>query len=200
MVAYVFDKLLAQGVRAGQIPARTQAARDWYRDEAERTTVTQAQVMKPEDKARFRGKHIIGEMYMFQYNPKWKKTLPYYDIFPCVFPIDDAPGGFLGINMHYLPLKMRALLMDALYGVTTNKKYDNKTKLRLSYDLLNGASKFRWFKPCIKHYLKSQMNSRLLNISASEWDIAIFLPLARFKKATQQQVWKESQQIIKGRK
>jgi len=90
--------------------------------------------------------------------------------------------------------------MDALYGVTTNKKYDNKTKLRLSYDLLNGASKFRWFKPCIKHYLKSQMNSRLLNISASEWDIAIFLPLARFKKATQQQVWKESQQIIKGRK
>jgi len=44
------------------------------------------------------------------------------------------------------------------------------------------------------------MNSRLLNISASEWDIAIFLPLARFKKATQQQVWKESQQIIKGRK
>ena len=34
MSSYVFDRLITQGVRAGQIPARTQEARNWYRDKA----------------------------------------------------------------------------------------------------------------------------------------------------------------------
>jgi hypothetical protein len=33
-MAYVFDKLLAQGIRSGQIPARTKKARQWFRDTA----------------------------------------------------------------------------------------------------------------------------------------------------------------------
>ena len=33
-MAIVFDEILTKGVRAGQIPAREQKARNWYRDAA----------------------------------------------------------------------------------------------------------------------------------------------------------------------
>ena len=33
-MAEIFDNILAAGVRKGQIPARTQAARDWFRQKA----------------------------------------------------------------------------------------------------------------------------------------------------------------------
>ena len=34
MVAKVFDDILLKGLRSGQVPARTQDARNWYRDQA----------------------------------------------------------------------------------------------------------------------------------------------------------------------
>ena len=34
MVAYVFDTILQRGVAAGEVPARTRAARDWFRETA----------------------------------------------------------------------------------------------------------------------------------------------------------------------
>ena len=46
MVSKVFDEILAQGVRAGQIPARTQDARDWFRNRARSTRVTPEAVVK----------------------------------------------------------------------------------------------------------------------------------------------------------
>ena len=32
----------------------------------------------------------IGGFYLYQYDPKWKDKLPWYDIFPLVFPFDYA--------------------------------------------------------------------------------------------------------------
>src|SRR5712671_604576 len=29
----------------------------------------------------------IGKMVLFKYDPKWKNTLEYYDIYPLIFPI-----------------------------------------------------------------------------------------------------------------
>ncbi len=47
MPSYIFDTMLTKGVRAGQIPARTQAARQWYRDTAqEMSRVNQSQIFK----------------------------------------------------------------------------------------------------------------------------------------------------------
>ena len=92
-------------------------------------------------------------MYTFFYDPKTKKDLPYYDRFPLIFKIKNVSGGFLGINMHYLPPQLRARLMDALYPLVTNRKYDETTRLRLTYDVLNSAAKYRFFKPTIKKYL-----------------------------------------------
>ena len=86
--------------------------------------------------------------------------------------------------------------MDALYEITTNQKYDDSTRLRLSYQLLNSASKYRYFKPTFKKYLNKHVRSRFVEINPSEWDIALFLPVERFEKASKSTVWKDSRNMI----
>lgn len=204
MAAQIFDQVLAKGIRAGNVPARTAKAREWYRNQAKamaksgaKSGVTGENVLK-QSKSTMTGTPRMGNMYLFEYDAKHKDKLPYWDRFPLIFPINKAKGGFMGINVHYLPPILRARLMDALYGTLTNKKYDETTRLQISYELLNSASKFKEFKPCIKHYLNSQMRSRFAYISPSEWDIALFLPMAKFVGASKQKVYADSRKIIRG--
>jgi hypothetical protein len=139
----------------------------------------------------------VGRMYLFMYDPKMKDELPYYDRFPLIFPFKRVHGGFYGINLHYLPHVLRARLMDNLYTLANNKNSDDTTKLRLSYALLNKATKFRYFKPCVKHYLNSHVKTRFLWIPADQWETALFLPLEKFVGATKQQVWRDSRRMVK---
>jgi len=196
MVAYVFDKLLATGIRSGQVPARTKAARSWFRDSAASMARVSRQGLVS-DKDRLRSSVLIGGMYMFFYDPKYKKTLPYYDRFPLVVVIERYKDGFLGLNLHYLPPVARAKLMDALYTISNNKKYDETTRMRVSYDMLKSASKFRGYKPCVKHYLNEHLRSKLAYVNATEWDIALFLPTEQFKKAGTSEVWADSKQRMR---
>ena len=68
-MAIIFDDLLAKGVRAGEIPARTDGARSWYRDKARTTRVTPDRLIKS-DKERLTSKVMVGRMYHFFYDPK----------------------------------------------------------------------------------------------------------------------------------
>ena len=140
-----------------------------------------------------------GNMYMFFYDPKMKDTLPYYDRFPLVFPINRAKGGFLGLNMHYLPYKLRATLMDALYDVASNDKFDETTKIKASYGILNSATKYKEFQPTIKHYLSDHVVTKFVYINPVEWDVALFLPVEKFVGANRTKVWEDSKKIIRGR-
>lgn len=199
--ARIFDEVLLKGVRSGQMPAKTDQARDWYRDAAKGFSRGQADPQKiirgmPRD--RYNENFRIGQMYMFGYDAKHKATLPYWDRYPLIFPINRAKGGFLGLNMHYLPPPLRAQLMDALYSVSSNRKYDESTRLRINYEILNGSAKFRAFKPCVKHYLKSQVKTKLVYIHPTEWDIALFLPTARWQGANAKTVYADSRKIIRG--
>ena len=195
MPTNIFDTILANGIRAGQIPARQNAAREWYRAKARGTVVSPESLIK-EEKARYRNTITIGKMYLFQYDPKHKATLPYYDTFPVIFPVDLAEVGFYGLNLHYLPIKLRAQLMNALYQLSSNTKYDDKTKLQISYKILKAASKYSLFKPTFKHYLTDHVRSRFIEITSSEWDIAAFLPVQRFQKASQSKIWSDSRKLI----
>lgn len=196
-MAVLFDEILTKGVRAGQIPAREQRARNWYREAAKDfRKVNESELMRG-DKSRLTSQPQVGSMYMFYYDAKHKATLPYWDRFPLVFPFQKVDGGFLGINLHYLPHTLRAKLMDGLYDVTTNERYDERTKLDISYNLLKNASRFSYFKPCVKHYLTGQLKSRFLYIYPSEWDIALFLPLERFQGASKTKVWSDSRKALR---
>jgi hypothetical protein len=194
----IFDNILIQGARQGIIPARTVAAREWYRSAAGKLTsnITPGVFEKRTDEARKVSTMEYGYMYAFRYDPKMKKELPYYDTFPLIFPVRMDSDGFLGINFHYLPPVLRAKLMNALYSTLTNKKYDDTTKVRISYSILQSASKYRYFKPMLKKYLRSHVRSQFLEIQVNEWDMAIFLPTESFRKADTGRVWEESRKQL----
>ena len=201
-MAIIFTDLLQKGIDRGIVPAKTQEARDWFREAARNVparkvsptrVITQAQVTQGRQKTR------IGGMYLFGYDPKTKKDLPYYDTFPLIFPIEPTEDGFLGMNMHYLPLRQRAILMDALFDLTNNQKYDETTRLRLSYNILKSSSKYRLFEPCLKRYLNSHVKTRFVQIPADQWDIALFLPMDRFIKANRTKVYSDSLKRVRTR-
>jgi hypothetical protein len=170
-------------------------ARNWLRQKAAevrnvnpKATITQGPLLT--------NRIITGEMYLFAYDPKTKEDLPYYDRFPLVFPFRKVKGGFYGINMHYLPPLLRAKLMDALYDTINNDKMDETTRLRINYRILQSAAKFRFFEPCVKHYLNNHVKSRFLKVDPTQWDVALFLPLERFAKASKLKVYADSKNKI----
>ena len=195
-MASIFDTSITKGVRSGQIPARTQEAREWYRQTAKEVGKVNERKLFENHKDRMTSTPIVGNMYLFQYDAKHKDTLPYWDRLPLIFPFRSVKGGFYGINLHYLPLQMRAKLMDGLYDLANNTRYDESTRLNLNYQLLVGAAKTRYISPCVKMYLTSHVQSRFMYIYPSEWDIALFLPLARFEKRTANHVHAQSRKMV----
>lgn len=191
----LFQKLELEAFRAGITP-RTRESREWFRKRAQRLTRLNRNALMREDELDRGNDQVVGSMYMFFYDPKTKDTLPYYDKFPLVIVIGPAKGGFYGLNLHYLPPTLRAKFLDSLLDITSNDKYDQTTKFRLSYDVLKRASRFKYFKPCIKHYLTEHVRSQFAKVSAPEWEIAAFLPTASWAKASSSAVYKDSRRMI----
>lgn len=133
----------------------------------------------------------VGSMYTYVYSAKHWKTLPYFDKLPLIFMVEPYDNGFLGINLHYLPPKIRALFMYRLLSLANNKRYDESTRLKLSYQLLKVGSTRAIMKPCLKRYLYDHIRSPVLYIPASEWEPAIMLRTQSFTKAYTK-VWKDS--------
>lgn len=196
MADYVFQKIIKRGEKKGFSPLESRQAIEWYRNTAKKTRVSSESFINRAENERLRKRPTIGRMYSFLYDPKTKDTLPYYDKFPLIFMIGPAPKGFMGINLHYLPPILRAQLMNSLYDLLNNNKYDETTKLRISYDVLSKASKYRFFKPCVKRYLTNHVRSRLIMIYPEEWDIALMLPTQKFVGASSNKVWGDSRNAI----
>lgn len=196
MATYIFQKIATEG--KAQNFSDDEESRDWYRDKAQSIkSVNMKRELRNRDRAFSKMVETdIGRMYMFQYDPKGKDTLPYYDVFPLIFVLEKYNDGFLGMNLHYLPPIFRARLMDKLYQIERNDALRESKKLRLSYGLLNSVSRYKYFRPTVKRYLNSQVRSRYLWIPYEEWDIALMLPTQRFRKGQASVVWRDSKQFI----
>lgn len=188
-MAYLIDRLKTSLGDQGYQP-RSQLARSWLKKKIQELKPTRQGLMS--DRERLRNSTFIGRMYFYFYDAKTKDKLPYWDRFPLVIPIERYGDGFLGLNLHYIHPKSRLILLDKLSEYATNSRYDEKTRLRLSYDVLSKASKAFEASPCIKRYLFSQIESRFLEITADEWDIAVLLPFENFQGASKNKVWSDS--------
>jgi len=153
------------------------------------------------DKTRKTRRFVMGGLYHFFYDPLMKdgNRLPYYDIFPLAIPLQKDIDGFLALNLHYLPVKYRALFMEKLMNFASLNAEDDPKRINVTYDILNATKRYSEFKPCIKKYLNSQIQSKIIAIEPFEWETALFLPTAMFKGATQSKIHKESINKIKGR-
>jgi hypothetical protein len=134
---------------------------------------------------------------MFVYNPKLRKQLPVYDRFPMIFVLEFRRQSFLGINLHYLPLTMRARLFNELTILLNTQNINENTRLRLSYQIIKNATKFHNALPLIREYDNKYVRSRLLEVHARDWEIALFLPADQFKKKGRHTVWSETRKEIR---
>jgi len=188
-MAYLIERIKQQLAKSGYEP-RTTAARDWLRSKIKDLKPTRQALLN--DKERLKTNTIIGRMYFYYYDPKLKDELPYYDRFPLVIPIERYQDGFLGLNLHYISPRQRIELLDALSDFANNSKYDETTRFRLSWNKLKTIGKSFKAKPCVKRYLFKHVDSRFLEITADEWDIAALLPFQNFQGATANKVYNDS--------
>jgi hypothetical protein len=188
-MAKLLDRIKTSLAKEGLTP-RTNASRAWLRAKVKDLKPTSSGLMT--DRQRLKTTSMIGKMYFYFYDPKTKESMPYYDQFPLVIPIEKYNDGFLGLNLHYIHPKHRMILLDKLSDTMSNDTYDEKTKLKINYRYLAAASRIFEANPCIKRYLFTQIQSRFLEITADEWDIAAMLPLESFVGATTSKVYADS--------
>ena len=167
-MATVFDKILDKTTGPKSY--------DWYRRQVRSMTTPGARSLIRSGKATLRPKY--GIMNLFGYDPKHKDKLPYYDTFPLILPLEPAKGGFIGLNFHYLKPGARVAFLRSLANEATDKRFDKKTRYNINWR--NNT----FMRKTAKHYLFNHVRTSFLNITAEEMAIAIFLPVARFKKGS----------------
>jgi len=174
-------------------------SRSWFEQQVNILTkqgLTPNNVMAGDSKALV-NKIQPGHLYMFVYDPKLKKELPYYDRFPLVFPYARTPDGFMGLNMHYLPYALRIQLLDNLLIYRSNKRMDETTRLKYSWQVIDGVSRFKGARPCIKQYLIGHVRTQFRKVDSSDWGTAMLLPVERFIGASKQEIWAQSRKIMR---
>ena len=191
----LFKTVEYEAFRAGITP-RTRQSREWFRKKVQNMRGINRRALMGEDPITKTADSITGSMYMFFYDAKHRDKLPYWDSFPLVIAVGPAEKGFYGLNLHYLPIELRAKFLDSLMDITNNTKYDESTRFNITYSQLKRASKMKYFKPCFKHYLTSQVEGQFAYIPPPEWEIATFLPVAQWNKGSQSQVYKDSRSMI----
>jgi hypothetical protein len=173
-----------------QSVAGTERSVQWYQAQVRKLgTINVNKILREGNKV-----NVIfpGEMYLFQYDPKTKDQLPYYDIYPLVLPFRKMENGFLGINLHYLPYAVRMFTLKQLNSFVNNRRMDETTRVRLSWRLLESSIKFEPAKACVKHYISEQLQTRMMKIDYPDWIIASQLPVERFIGANKTTVWRDT--------
>ncbi len=181
-----------------KIKAKSGQAIDWFKSIVKKTQKAafpassgRKEIMTDRNIGVSAGKPTIGQLYLFQYDAKWKEILPYWDMWPLIFPFSLASNGFYGINLHYLPPNARAALMIRLIKAQGGAgNMDENFKLKLNYNII---TTFKPAIPCIKRYLFSQVQGKgLYGISGEDWSYAAALPLQKFQKESAKYVWQQS--------
>jgi exonuclease I len=178
----IIEKLHNELLRSG-ITGKNRESRKWLIGKAQalasgHASLNRQSIIKNAD--RVRG-FLPGRMYCYVYDAKWKKKLPYWDMFPLVIPIEYYNNGFLGCNWHYLDVGTRALLLSRLHEFKNNRRYDDTTAFSLSYMMLKETAKLEIMKPTIHRYLYSHIRSQIMEIKSTEWEIAVFLPCEHWR-------------------
>jgi hypothetical protein len=131
-----------------------------------------------QDQSRLTNNLVLGQMFLFKYDPKLKAKLPVYDIFPLVIPFNRDSTSFTGLNLHYLSYGSRFALLKKLSYFATD--YEESKRVNLSWQLLSNFTKFPEARQCVKKYLYSHVQTRFLYLDYEEWPTAVLLPFEKF--------------------
>jgi hypothetical protein len=180
------------------ISPRSAASREWFLDKIKNISerdFDQNTLMKQPPLVSS-GNPLSGKMYMFWYNPKGKKTLPYYDAFPLIILLDVGRDHMTGLNLHYLPIRLRQNLFYGMLNKVSSTQFNSRTYMKITYDYLKSSSDLGAFRPCFKRYLTKQIKGRIVNVPAQEWEVAVHLPTSSFRKKDSGYIYRESRKQI----
>lgn len=192
-MATTIDDLLRKGGR--QLEDKKRGAVNWFHREVRKIRKERASPGDGSSKSRSgfitkSNQDLPGQMVMFSYDPKHKDTLPYYDRYPVVIPLALDSDSMLGLNLHYLPPRVRLAFIRALQELA--EETNGVRRLKISYGIVKSAKALGNYAPCLKRYLHSHYRSRVVQVDDREWEHAALLPVARFVGATERQVWDDS--------
>ena len=189
-----FLSKVSDAVRSGTVGKEVKRSAQWFQDKIKGlkgevknrfSSTNAAKFYRESEKindAVFKRRVSLGDMFCYYYNPKYRKTLPYYDMFPMIMLIAAEKETFLGINFHYLRPKWRAILLDRVTA-KIGGGLPKWSKLR----------NIKQIAPTIKRYRFDHIMRKVIPIEEDEQEIAIFLPTERFKKAGKANVWSDSE-------
>lgn len=176
MTNRLFNRYLEKARKANVTPAGSKESINWFRRVVTRggqitnhgkiTEGLKVSSLKP------------GDMITYQYNPKLKEKLDFYDRHPLIIFLERTADGWYGLNLHYLPPAVRAQIFEEL-------NYNEKRLPAIAQKL----SKNKLTKPCLKRYLGSHVESKPKSIPKELWEIAIALPFDKFEKESKKTVW-----------
>ena len=132
-----------------------QVSEDWFRSQL----LDQLGSTNFDDDAADTAGFAPGQLYFFTYSAQTKQ--PYYDMYPLSYVIEYQKGGFLGCNIHYVPLTQRD---------------------ELATSLLNNSAQGSIAAPrrTLHKYLYSGVRGQPYRIPESEWTDVAQLPTERF--------------------
>ena len=196
-MASLLDRV-SDAVRKGTVGAEVKRSAKWFQDKIKglkgslrnQSSSTNAPKFYREAENKVNPKVLrlranLGDLFAYYYRPKHMMTLPYYDQFPLVMLIGYEKDTFLGLNFHYLNPKIRAILLDRVTA-KVGKGIINWKKI----------SKIPQVEPTVKRYRYDHIVRKVIPIEENEQELAIFLPLERFKKASKAKVWADSRKRI----
>ena len=189
-----FLSKVSDAVRSGTVGKEVKRSAQWFQDKIKGlkgevknrfSSTNAAKFYRESEKindAVFKRRVSLGDLFCYYYNPKYRKTLPYYDMFPMIMLLSAEKETFLGINFHYLRPKWRAILLDRVTA-KIGRGLPRWSKLR----------QIKQIAPTIKRYRYDHIMRKVIPIEEDEQEIAIFLPTERFKKSGKAKVWSESE-------
>lgn len=174
-MASLFTDIVNQ--RPEEIETRSIDSLQWFQTNVRDIRRTPSSLMK--ENQNFVTRFELGKMYMFMYEAKRKDKLKYYDYFPVTICLKRYSNGFMGINLHYLAPRYRALLMDGLYEFY--REIEDESYFQIRYPSVKSISKLRWAKPCIKQYQYPYIDSRIVEVRPEHMDMVVMLPSQQFR-------------------
>lgn len=158
---------------------------------------------------------IPGKVYTYDYNPKWRDVLEYFDRRPLILSLGHFKAGNtvleMGINLHFLPPKAVMKIMELTWKVYDLKLrrniehlmkedwnqvplplYRNAKKI---YDIIGQTN----YKFAIRHYLRNRMKD-LQIVEYTDWKYIPLLETKWVMGATRKEIWEMYEEDRKERK
>jgi len=130
------------------------------------------------------------KMYSFRYRAKGEGTIDKYDRAPLIFILDIQGDSILGLNIHWIPQKLRQDFINKAEDIIGKTKTVGKKhiRMRLMYKMLQ-EPKYRNGLQAVRRYIIKNI-STLRSVPRIKWEIVLSIKTYRMRVATKEKWYK----------